>query len=148
MIDNVVFDCDGVLTDGSYYYNEHGKAMKKFSALDSVGVRKLKELGIRCIMVSSDPDITINRIRAVALGVEYYFAPFGHKLDLVSSLISLKNTVYIGDCIDDVPLLIKAGKSFTPQSAIEEVSKYADQVLSSNGGNGCILEIYVKGYYK
>ena len=58
----LITDVDGVLTDGGLYYSEDGLVMKKFNVKDGVGVRRLKEIGIECGIISTDePNIIMKR---------------------------------------------------------------------------------------
>src|SRR3546814_15098891 len=50
----MIFDVDGVLTDGGLWYGEHGEIMKGFNALDGHGLRLLRESGITLALRSED----------------------------------------------------------------------------------------------
>ena len=113
MIKYFITDCDGVLTDGKYYYSSKGKELVTFHANDSVAFNELNSLGVDIIMISSGNYQEINRSRAIDLGVGFIYAPFGEKLDTVLSLgIDLDEVAYVGDCSDDVELLEKSKISF------------------------------------
>lgn len=142
MIKYFITDCDGVLTDGKYYYSKYGKELVAFHANDSVAFNELKNLGIEVIIISSGNYQEINSTRARDLGVKFVYAPFGEKLDTVLSLgIDVSDVAYVGDCSDDVDLLDKSRISFTPYSALPQIKAKADIVTSRCGGEGCILEI-------
>lgn len=51
---NLVTDVDGVLTDGSFYYNETGKVLKKFGAHYSNSFKIIKSLNINICAISAD----------------------------------------------------------------------------------------------
>lgn len=145
MIKYFVTDCDGTLTDGKYYYSKEGKLLSTFHANDSLAVNKLKnEYGVRCIMVTSGSYTGINEKRAGDLGIEIYITPVGNKLDFIKSLgLNLEEVAYIGDCLDDIPLLEAAKISFVPGDALDVVKESADYVLKRGGGQGCILEAFL-----
>ena len=42
----IIFDVDGVLTDGSLYLDDDGKEMKAFNSRDGHGMKMLQEAGI------------------------------------------------------------------------------------------------------
>lgn len=142
MIKYFITDCDGVLTDGKYYYGERGKELVTFHANDSVAFEELKSLGIEVIMISSGNYQDINRARAKDLGVKFVYAPFGKKLDTVLSLgIDVNDVAYVGDCSDDIDLLERSMISFTPYSALPQIKEKAKIVTNRGCGEGCILEI-------
>lgn len=144
MIKNLVFDCDGVLTDGKYYYSKEGKFLVTFHANDSVAIKLAKEKGLRVIMISSGGDQSINDKRMEVLNIEHYFVPFQQKAEFLKSLISLDETAYIGDCLDDMPVFDLVKVAFVPSDALNVVKEAADYVLKRRGGEGCVLETFLK----
>ena len=145
MIKNLITDCDGTLTDGKYYYTSDGKFISTYHANDSMAMVTLaRKYGVRCIMISSGSNPTINSRRAKDLGVEFYTVPVGAKLKLIKSLkINLEETAYVGDCLDDIPVLDVVAVSFVPGDALDVVKRSADHVLKRGGGQGCILEAFL-----
>jgi len=142
MIKYFITDCDGVLTDGKYYYSKCGKEFVTFHANDSVAFNELKSLGVEVIMISSGNYQEINRARARDLGVMFIHAPFGEKVDTVLSIgLDINEVAYVGDCSDDVGMLQIAGISFAPNSSLPQIKEKAKIVTSRGGGEGCILEI-------
>lgn len=143
-IKNLVFDCDGVLTDGKYYYSKDGKQFVTFHANDSVAVRLAKEDGMRVIMISSGSYQDINKKRAEDVGFEHFYTPFGNKANMLASLVNLNETAYIGDCLDDIPIFEVVKMAFAPASALPIVQDKVDYVLSRKSGEGCLLEAFLK----
>jgi len=143
-IKNLVFDCDGVLTDGRLYYSKQGKLCIAFHANDSVGCWFAKDSGLRVIMVSSGSDKITKKLRADEIGIEYHYIPFMKKHEGLSSIVNLEETAYIGDCFDDIPVFKKCAVSFVPSDALPEVKKEADFVLKRGGGCGCVLEAVLR----
>ncbi len=140
-VSTIITDCDGVLTDGKYYYTEKGKAALTFHSNDSLAFILAKQKNIRIIIISSTNYHKINELRAKELDVEYYGVPVFKKLDSIISLgIDLSSCAYIGDCFDDIPVFKKVYLSFVPNSSLDEVKKESTFVLKRNGGEGCILE--------
>jgi len=141
----LVCDVDGVLTDGRYYYGlENGLCFKAFHCNDSVAVRLAKGAGLKVVFVTSGSEASafISRKRAEELGVLLARYPYGCKEDvLAEEKIDPAAMVYIGDCVDDVPLLEMAAVSFVPAWTLECVAKHATYVLKRRGGEGCLLEL-------
>jgi YrbI family 3-deoxy-D-manno-octulosonate 8-phosphate phosphatase len=144
VIKNLVFDCDGTLTDGKYYYSKEGKELITFHANDSLALTMARRDGLnRLIMISSASYHDINKKRATDTNVEYVEAPVGDKLPLLCQMVDMEETAYIGDALDDIDAIKAARLGFTPISALDEVKESADIVLKRRGGEGCLLEMYI-----
>jgi YrbI family 3-deoxy-D-manno-octulosonate 8-phosphate phosphatase len=140
----LITDCDGVLTDGKYYYGTDGKTFITFNAKDSLAIKLLKQDGIIPIVISSTSYTDIVRCRTKELGIDFYSVPPFQKLSFVSSRFNLDSIIYIGDSLDDIDLLKSAKLSFTPSDTSSSVKSSVNTVLDSAGGTGCILEIYLR----
>ena len=144
----VITDIDGVWTDGGMYYDNNGNEFKKFNTSDSAGVMMLRSLNIPLAIITGE-DTAIVSHRADKLKVNYLFMGVSNKLLIAANLckelgISLDETAFIGDDINDVPLLKAAGLSATPANAPEYVKKVSMWKLSRNGGDGVFREFIEK----
>ncbi len=140
----VITDIDGVWTDGGMYYDDKGNELKKFNTSDSAGVAFLKALKIPVAIITGE-DTEIVRRRAEKLKIEYVFSGIRNKLKVVRELadklgITLKEIAFIGDDINDIPLLKAAGLSAVPSGAKYYVRKHARWILSARGGDGAFRE--------
>jgi len=140
----VITDIDGVWTDGGMYYDNQGNELKKFNTSDSAGVVFLRELQIPLAIISGE-DTTSLRRRAEKLRIEHLYMGVRNKLyvagELVKSLnLTLDEVAYIGDDINDLPLLKACGLSATPASAPDYVKKAVTWTLDKNGGEGAFRE--------
>ena len=102
-------DCDGCLTDGGMYYSENGDELKKFSTLDGLGMRLMREKGILCGIVTGENTKLVAR-RAEKLHLDILKMGIKDKLSVVKELcgqygISLQEVAYVGDDINDKELL-------------------------------------------
>ncbi|MFC1999179.1 hypothetical protein ACFLXE_00285 [Chloroflexota bacterium] len=143
-LEYLVSDVDGVLTDGRYYYSEGGMVFKGFHCSDSVAVKLAKHFGLTVVFVTSGSETSraISKRRAVEIGVALVEAQYGFKERAVQRLgVGFKRMAYVGDSVDDIPLLDKAAVAFVPAGSLECVSKRATYVLSRRGGEGCLLEV-------
>lgn len=143
-IEGVVFDVDGVLTDGTLFYGIEGEALKAFSARDGMGMAMLRESGIRMAIVSGRESPVVEA-RAQSLGV----APVEMgRMDKATALVeiardwdlALGRIAVIGDDLVDIPMFRKAGLSAAPADADPRVRERADLVLEANGGRGAVRE--------
>ena len=140
----VLTDIDGVWTDGGMYYSEDGNEWKKFNTSDSAGVLFFRLLNIPVgIVTGESTNIVKNRAEKLKIGILKMGVK--NKLRIVQELadkmkISLDDIAYIGDDINDIQLLESVGFSATPANAPEYVSKFANVVLTQNGGEGVFRE--------
>lgn len=143
----VITDIDGVWTDGGMYYDQTGNELKKFHTYDSAGVRLLKTLNIPvCIITGEETGIVT--ARAKKLNIDFLFMGVQNKLTVASELLTkldlkFEEIAFIGDDINDIPLLQKAGISAAPESAPAYVKKHVLIVIPCKGGEGA-FRIFVE----
>lgn len=138
-----VFDFDGVFTDNRVWVNERGEETLAFSRSDGLGLRRLEEVGVRALIVSLERNpIVAARARKLqvecATGVE-------DKLSVVCGRaeqngVSLDQTAYVGNDINDAACLGAVGLSVVPADAWPEVKGLARWILERPGGAGCVRE--------
>jgi 3-deoxy-D-manno-octulosonate 8-phosphate phosphatase (KDO 8-P phosphatase) len=145
----VLTDIDGVWTDGGMYYDNKDNEWKKFNTTDSAGILFLRKLGIPVGIITGE-DTEIVRRRAEKLKVEHVFMGVQDKLKVARELCAklgidiTREVAYIGDDINDIPLLEKVRISATPANAPEYVKPYAKWNLKKNGGEGVFREFVEK----
>jgi 3-deoxy-D-manno-octulosonate 8-phosphate phosphatase (KDO 8-P phosphatase) len=141
----VVSDVDGTLTDGALYYSSEGEVMKRFSVHDGMGIRLLLQAGIQVVLLTSDAG-TISHLRAQKLGVQHVLSGIEDKAtalkNLVTSLnISLEETLYIGDDVNDLPAMQLCGLKACPNNAMTRIREISDVVTEAKAGLGAVREI-------
>ena len=141
----VILDVDGTMTDGGMYFTENGDQMKKYNTKDGLAIKKKVKNGIHFGIISHGKKLKVVKDRADLLGIQHVYVGDKDKGEVLkewlSSLeISLSETVYIGDDINDIKIMESVGLSACPSDAITSVKKTADIVLSKKGGQGCIRE--------
>lgn len=141
----LVLDVDGVLTDGGLYYTDSGEELKKFNVKDGQGIKLIMQAGIEVAIISaSNSAATLHR--AKKLGIKYVFIGVEDKLTILKQLcedlsISLGQVAYIGDDINDLPILKSVGCPLTVADAMPENQTIAVYVTKLAGGQGCVREI-------
>jgi YrbI family 3-deoxy-D-manno-octulosonate 8-phosphate phosphatase len=141
----LAIDVDGVLTDAGAYYSENGVELKKFSVRDGMGMTLLRKAGFKVAIVTTEKT-KIAEMRARRLQVDDLYQGIAKKVDVIEDLLkkySLKwnEVAFIGDDINDVPVLQRVGFAATPADATALNKKYADYISTKNGGHGCVREI-------
>ena len=84
----MIFDVDGVLTDGTLLYGPKGEALKAFSAHDGHGLKMLAASGVACALLSGRRSAAVAR-RAAELGIEHVLQGIEDKLAADASSVFL-----------------------------------------------------------
>ena len=109
----VVFDVDGVFTDGRLYYGPGGEELKVFHVHDGQGVKRLLKSGVAVAVISGRDSAAVSR-RMQDLGIAHVFQGDEDKLPIFERLLkklalSPKEVACVGDDLPDLPLLEAAG---------------------------------------
>jgi len=145
LLDWLVFDVDGVLTDGRLYYTEHGEEIKAFHVRDGLGFRLAQRAGLRLGLLSGRRSAPLEKrasefdFDVVLLGRSDKHATFETFLRQVET--TPERVAYIGDDLPDLVVLRRCGLSFAPADATDEVRAVVDHVLSKPGGQGAVREM-------
>lgn len=141
----VVFDVDGVLTDGTLSYSASGEEVKHFNVKDGVGIKLLQEYGIAVAIISAKESAALAR-RAADLKITHFFPGTRDKWPVLESLMeSLSLTAdevcYTGDDVIDLKVMKKVGLSMAPADAFWMVREHAQVITQAAGGKGVAREV-------
>jgi 3-deoxy-D-manno-octulosonate 8-phosphate phosphatase (KDO 8-P phosphatase) len=141
----VIFDVDGVMTDGGMYYSESGDEFKKFNAKDGLAIKALKHAGFETGIISHGINSGLIGRRAALLNIAHVYTGAKPKEEVllewcVKLGITRDQVAYIGDDVNDLSVMEHAGFTACPQDAVERVRNAVDVVLRKKGGEGCIRE--------
>ena len=152
-INLVVFDFDGVFTDGKCYFDSKSSIKKYYNIKDGMGLKILKDNGIKTGLISSystDKNILLNELsvnEAIISHLNFDLKYIGKEKknnilnDWIKELnIGYENIAYIGDDINDIELLKLVNFSACPSDAVEECKQVVDYICERNGGDGCVRE--------
>ena len=140
-IKNFIFDVDGVLTDGKFYYTNQGKIMKIFGDADNDALSILSKY-CHIEMVTGDKrgfDISKKRVEE-DMGYKISLVSTFDRLNWISKRFDLEQTVYMGDGIFDPLVFRGVNYSICPNNGFYNTKKYADYVTKSNGSEGAVAE--------
>lgn len=144
----VVFDVDGVLTDGKFFTNKDGEVSKSFNAKDGLGIKLIKKIGIKVAFISgANHEATLHRARQLKVDeCEVGIKNKKESLFLIQKRLGIKKmeTAFVGDDINDLVVKNHVGLFFAPRDASKFVLKKADICLSKNGGDGAARELCEK----
>lgn len=140
----MVFDVDGILTDGSLWYGEHGETLKRFNALDGYGLRLMREQGIQIAWVTGR-ESPITARRAAELGIAPVVQGVRDKVESLEALahesgLAMGSLGFMGDDIIDLGALQRVGFAATVPNAPFYISQAAHWVATREGGAGAVRE--------
>jgi YrbI family 3-deoxy-D-manno-octulosonate 8-phosphate phosphatase len=140
----VVFDFDGVFTDNRVWTSESGAESVAGSRSDGLGLRRLDEVGVAYVIVSTETNPVV-AARAAKLHVDCVHG-VADKLAAVRAEaavrgVTLQEVAYVGNDINDAECLCAVGLPVAPSDAWPEVIPLARRVLSRPGGHGCVREL-------
>ena len=143
----ILLDVDGTMTDGGMYYSESGDQMKRFHTKDGLIIHRLiSRQKVQFGFISSGSTEYLMKKRAETLGVQRLYAGTQPKVKVIDQWLSemgirYENLTYVGDDLNDLPVIQKAGVSACPADAVPRVRMASQVVLSRAGGQGCVREI-------
>lgn len=141
----VLTDVDGVLTDGGMIYGENGDELKRFNTRDGMGFEIVRNLGLKTGIVTSE-DTGIVARRAAKLRVDYLHQGVRQKDASLRTIcdelgIAPSAVAYIGDDLNDLPILAKIGFAACPADAVDAVKGTVHYVCRAKGGGGAVREL-------
>jgi len=141
----ILFDVDGVLTDGGIIYDDSGLEYKRYNVKDGQIISHLKRLGfIVGAVTGRESDVVKNR--CVELKLNFHKHGIKDKLVEYNNFkkkynLKDKQITYIGDDIIDLSILTRCGLSVTPNDARAYMKQNVDIVTDSKGGEGVFRDI-------
>lgn len=141
----LIFDVDGVLTDGSLYLGDDGQEYKAFHSLDGHGIKMLKNSGVEIAIITGRTSQVVTH-RARNLGITHLYQGVHDKLEAFHHLtgkltIRLEQCAFMGDDVVDLPAMRRCGLSVTVPQAPEMVKQHAHYVTHKEGGRGAAREV-------
>jgi 3-deoxy-D-manno-octulosonate 8-phosphate phosphatase (KDO 8-P phosphatase) len=141
----IFFDVDGVLSDGLITYDETGREIKNFNVKDGFIISYLKKAGIVTGAISGRESAATSK-RCAELKVDFCHQGIVDKLSAFEKLIKHynlkhKEVAFIGDDINDLPILRVAGLSVCPLDTLNYIKEEVDLITSTRGGQGVLREV-------
>ena len=141
----MIFDVDGVLTDGSLHYGADGEALKTFNVYDGLGIKLLQESGVLTAIISARTSPQVVK-RAADLGIGFLHQGGHDKLTPFNALLektglTAEQVGFIGDDVVDLPILTRVGFAVAVPGARKEVLERAHHVTGAHGGRGAVREV-------
>jgi 3-deoxy-D-manno-octulosonate 8-phosphate phosphatase (KDO 8-P phosphatase) len=141
----VIFDVDGVLTDGGLHIDCDGREHKVFHSRDGHGMKMLQESGVAIAVISGRNTGSVTH-RMSGLGIEHVFQGWQDKLPAFEELrqrlgLAPEQIACVGDDVVDLPMLRRCGLAIAVGDAHELVREHADWVTPNRGGRGAARDV-------
>lgn len=140
----MIFDVDGVMTDGGLMIGDDGQEYKTFHSQDGLGMKLLKKSGVQMAIITGRTSNVVTK-RAESTGIEHFYQGIDDKLAAFNDLIKKMDihpdeAAFMGDDIVDVPPMLRCGLAITVPDAPESVKARAQYVTNKSGGKGAVRE--------
>ncbi|NCA69020.1 MAG: 3-deoxy-manno-octulosonate-8-phosphatase KdsC [Sphingobacteriia bacterium] len=141
----VIFDVDGVLTDGSLFLGDDGQEYKSFNSRDGHGMVLLQESGVSIGIITGRTSEVV-RLRMESLGIVHLFQGCREKLPAYEGLKRALGLVdadvaYVGDDLVDLPIMRRVGLAIAVADAHDLVRGHAHLCTRAAGGRGAAREV-------
>jgi 3-deoxy-D-manno-octulosonate 8-phosphate phosphatase (KDO 8-P phosphatase) len=136
----VIFDVDGVLTDGSLFLGDDGQEYKAFNSRDGHGMKMLQHCGVMIGIITGRSSEVV-RIRMRSLGIEHVYQGRREKLPAYEELcgklgLQDNQVAYVGDDVVDLPIMRRVGLAIAVNDAHPLVIRHAHWQTPHAGGRG------------
>jgi 3-deoxy-D-manno-octulosonate 8-phosphate phosphatase (KDO 8-P phosphatase) len=141
----MIFDVDGIMTDGTLYYSERGEELKAFNIQDGHGIKMLKQYGVEVALITARRSRAVD-LRAANLGIAHLYQGVEDKRGAYAALLgqlglAAEQSGYMGDDLLDLPLITRCGFAATVVAAPDAVRTRAHYVARAGGGHGAVREV-------
>ncbi|MDX1462711.1 MAG: HAD-IIIA family hydrolase [Marinirhabdus sp.] len=144
-ITTLVFDVDGVLTDGTIMVTTEGEMYRRMNIKDGYALKTAVDRGMHVCVISGGSNEGVRK-RLQGLGITDIHLGTHQKTEtlqryLQENRLQAKNTLYMGDDIPDLKVMQEVGMPCCPQDAVPEIKEISKYVSHRKGGEGCVRDI-------
>ncbi len=136
----LIFDVDGVLTDGGLYLDHEGRELKVFHSRDGHGMKMLQSSGV-AVAIITGRDSPVVAHRMTGLGIKHVYQGQDDKRVAFKQLLQTlalqpEQVAYVGDDVVDLPVMCQVGLAVAVRDAHALVHKHAHWQTPNDGGRG------------
>jgi 3-deoxy-D-manno-octulosonate 8-phosphate phosphatase (KDO 8-P phosphatase) len=141
----IIFDVDGVLTDGGVYIGAEGELFKAFNIKDGMGIALWQRAGLKTAIITGRTSKMLEQ-RAAELHITEFRQGCIDKRDAYKEIkekhsLNDEEIAYIGDDLIDLPVMLQVGLAAAPADAVVDVRDRAHFVTCKTGGHGAVREV-------
>jgi len=144
-ITTLIFDYDGVFTDGKILITVNGDQLRTANVKDGYALQLARKKGYRIAVISGGTSDSVVK-RMHGLNITDVFIRVNHKIDvfheyLANNKLKREEVLFMGDDIPDLHIMREAGVAVCPADAAEEIKSVAHYISHQKGGEGCVRDI-------
>lgn len=144
-ITTFVFDVDGVFTNGTVLVQTDGEMLRTMNVKDGYALKTALTKGYNVCIITGGTNEGVKK-RLLGLGVTAIYMNSHLKLEALHEYtkehnIDLKNILYMGDDLPDIPPMQVVGLATCPQDAVPEVKSVSTYISHRLGGDGCVRDV-------
>lgn len=140
----VVLDVDGTLTDGKLYIDNNGVESKAFNVKDGMAIAQGTKHGLIFAIITGKKSNIVEQ-RAAELGIKEVHQKISNKIEVLDKILlkyelSYEQVAYMGDDINDIPTMLKAGFNGAPADACTDILSLAHFKAAKDAGHGAVRD--------
>jgi 3-deoxy-D-manno-octulosonate 8-phosphate phosphatase (KDO 8-P phosphatase) len=144
-INTLIFDVDGVLTNGIVTVLSNGELIRQMNIKDGYALRTAVNAGLRVCIITGGKNEGV-KIRLENLGIKDVYMGAHDKIEQYHELVDMynlqsENVLYMGDDVPDYPVMKLVGLACCPNDAATEIQQIAKYISDKKGGEGCVRDI-------
>jgi len=144
-VKTLIFDVDGVMTDGSVLVTLEGEMLRTMNVKDGYALQLAVKKGYNIVIISGGNCNSV-KTRFTLLGITEVYLGVSNKLDVFDKYlkktgIDASSVLYMGDDLPDFPVMAKVGVPACPADAAEEIKAISKYVSIFKGGEGCVRDM-------
>jgi len=141
----VIFDVDGVMTNGGLMLGDDGLEYKNFHSQDGLGLKLLHNTGIQMAIVTGRSSNVVTK-RAENIKITHIYQGVEDKLEAFNKIlkdlnVTAEECMFMGDDVIDLPPMRRAGLAVTVPHAMPLVKEYAHYITTREAGHGAVREL-------
>lgn len=144
-IDTLIFDVDGVLTNGMITIMPNGELIRNMNIKDGFALKTAVNAGYRVCIISGGTNEGV-RTRLANLGISDIYLGAHNKMEQFNELVEKynltpENVLYMGDDLPDYPVMKVVGMPCSPNDGAREIQQIAKYISDKKGGEGCVRDV-------
>ena len=141
----VIFDVDGVMTDGGLGIGDDGQEYKNFHSLDGLGMKLLKATGVEMAIITGRTSNVVKK-RAESTGIAHFYQGVEDKLEAFNDLLQklhlqADEVAFMGDDVVDAPAMLRCGLALSVPSGHRLLKPHAHYITTAPAGRGAVREV-------
>ena len=144
-INTLIFDVDGVLTNGIVTIMPDGELIRQMNIKDGYALKTAVDQGLNICIISGGKNEGV-RTRLANLGIKDIYLGAHNKIKQYNELVKKynlqpENVLYMGDDIPDYPVMKIVGMPCCPNDAAPEIQQISKYISDKKGGEGCVRDV-------